>query len=311
MPNKYNIDFFITGYPRSGTTMVASLMGRNKAIFVPAESHFFRSFLITRKSISKDDFITDFLNDKRLNDIYTDREVIIKCVYDNNNYTQAFACVLHKLAADNNKNIIGEKTPSHILNYPSILLAYPDCRFIYVLRDGRDCVYSNLKETWTHNNPYKHAAEWNLHIRQMESLKKKYQDRILIVKYEDILNNPDALCAQMTSFIGVKFSAENSDESNTLTIPEWEKAWKKKASQKPDPSNMYKWKNNDNDRLNLILTKIMYNNLLKYQYDTTILKSNDIKLNIKEHIITLACTPVIYSIMKHFAHLFRMAGLRN
>lgn len=43
--------FFVVGFPRSGTTLLASMLGRCGDIYISAETHFFRSYIPDTKPL--------------------------------------------------------------------------------------------------------------------------------------------------------------------------------------------------------------------------------------------------------------------
>jgi len=303
------IDFFIVGYPRSGTTLVATLLNGSNSIYVPAETHFFRRFIKNTKIKNKEDFIQKFKEDKRLKDLNASRKLIAECTYSTSTPQEAFACILTKLAKKYNKKIIGEKTPSHILEYKAILKAYPNTKIIYILRDGRDCVYSNIKEKWTYSNAFKHAAEWNIHISHMESLQSEHPNSLLVMKYEDIINEPENSCQEMAEFIGTSYSQSSQNNfSDSQPIPSWERDWKSKANEKPDSRNKYKWKKKDKVT-NAILTSIMHTNLNKYNYDISDIAKNKYTFNyLLNYMIYNTKT---YPVLKKLAYILRKIKIRK
>lgn len=267
---KNNIDFFIVGYPRSGTTLLASLLSRHSEIYIPAETHFFRSFLHNSKNANTpDQLYTKFITDSRLKDLdipNANLKGIIKKYFPNR--PAILSSVLHHIALNNNKNIIGEKTPGHILFYRDIIEAYPNTKFIYIMRDGRDCVFSNIKEKWTFSNPKKHAAEWNYYINHYTELSKLAPKNTLLIRYEDLIENPDKVLKKINGFIGLKYEIEQiTSETSTDVVPEWEKKWKEKAGSLPDKNNKYKWKSYEDKKMLLNITLIMNKNLKQFNYE--------------------------------------------
>lgn len=267
---KDTINFFIVGYPRSGTTLTASLVSRHSKVYIPAETHYFRNFVQQTNGTSTSEVLYEyFINNTRLKDLNIPNEILKGIIEDNfPNKPEILASTLNYLARKNNKQVIGEKTPGHILNYKTIVSAYPDTKFIIVMRDGRDCVLSNIKEKWTYRNPKKHAAEWNYYIAHYNDLISKYPDKAIIVKYENLIENPEQEIKKIMEFIGLEYEDSQLTESKCASvIPQWENEWKAKANTPPDKTNKYKWKKNKNRKLMAVLTLIMYKNLKAYGYE--------------------------------------------
>lgn len=86
---------------------------------------------------------------------------------------------------------------------------YPEAKFIYLCRDGRDYAVS-VKNVPSHDqHVYFIAQEW-----RAEQLKcaQVYQDLVtrgaaLLARYEDLIENPEAVLRDVCAFIGVEFEA--------------------------------------------------------------------------------------------------------
>ena len=114
---------FIIGSPRSGTTMLLDYFERNKNV-----STFYEPEYIWGKyfnSTYSDDFDNQKLTDKIAHKIRMD-------YYKYLNYSK--------------KNILIEKNPLNGLNIEKIHLIFPDAKFIYLIRDGRDTIASINRE---------------------------------------------------------------------------------------------------------------------------------------------------------------------
>lgn len=264
-----NIDFFIIGYPRSGTTLAASLLSRNPEIYISPETHFYRNFVKNNKDIkSKESLIDAFLTDKRLADLNIERKDLTDFSPETHTLNWLLNKALSIKAAENEKSIIGEKTPAHMLYINKIIHDYPESRFIVIIRDGRDCVLSNIKEKWTFSNPVKHAAEWNMYMRHYKKLLAKHRNKVYTIRYEDLIDSPSKYVEILTEFVGGKYTPEQIESDTTKSvIPEWEKEWKEKASKAPDKNNKYKWKSYGNKDLINTLTFIMSKDLSDFGYD--------------------------------------------
>ena len=297
------ISFFIVGYPRSGTTMAASLLTRNPDIYIPPETQFFRSFMHELPKVqTKETLINAFIENKRLSDIGVTHSHLKNFSPKKHQITWLLNTALEIKAKELNKSIIGEKTPAHLLHFKEIINNYPDSKFIVIIRDGRDCVLSNIKEKWTFSNPVKHAAEWNLYMNNYCELINKYPDKVLTIRYEDILDTPSDSVKKITEFVGATFNTKQmeKDESKSV-IPEWEKNWKAKASEAPDKQNKYKWKLHQNKALLMALTFIMEKHLNTHSYDTLLTHNLSAPRRAYLYIRYFIYMPKIYPIIKKLA----------
>ncbi|MCW9014363.1 MAG: sulfotransferase [Gammaproteobacteria bacterium] len=301
--NNREIDFFVIGYPRSGTTMAASLLARNLDIYISPETHFFRNFLPNNaNSKNKETMINAFINDKRLSDIGITPSDLDKYSPEKHKITWLLNTALGVKAGEHNKSIIGEKTPAHMMYYKEIIKFYPNTKFVVIIRDGRDCIFSNIKEKWTFSNPIKHAAEWNLYMNRYNELRRNFPDKVYTVRYEDILDNPEENVRKITEYVGATFDARQieKDESKSV-IPDWEKNWKAKASEAPDKQNKYKWKLHQDKNLLIALTFIMRTNLDDHSYDTAPIRSISTLRKVFLYVRYFIYMPNVYPIMKKLA----------
>ena len=104
---------------------------------------------------------------------------------------------------------VGDKYPRYLFHL-SEFVDYDDMRIVIIYRDGRDVAQSILQrvrtdwkdQVWAQNKlstPQKIAARWVEAIEQME----RYCDQIHIIRYETLVNNPEAEFARLAEYLGV------------------------------------------------------------------------------------------------------------
>lgn len=86
----------------------------------------------------------------------------------------------------------------------------PDARFIYLCRDGRDCACSIKKVPSHDQHIYNIAQEWR---REQEECLRVYQelkalDAVCLLRYEDLLEHPEAELKRVCAFLGVAYQSE-------------------------------------------------------------------------------------------------------
>lgn len=116
---------------------------------------------------------------------------------------------------------------------PYILSEIPDAKFIYLVRDPRDTAASFKKSPSHQKSVAGSISIWQedqrASIKVLEDLGK---DKVLLVRYEDLVVFPEKTCTQITTFLGEQYSSEMLDfHQNTLT--------------KQNASRMAAWKNLD------------------------------------------------------------------
>ncbi len=125
-------------------------------------------------------------------------------------YLRAFARLLDAETQAAGQRVWLEKTPRHLYFIPTIERTLKDAKFIHVLRDGADVVASLHEVTQQHPEIWGGSRSVDTCIarwRKDVELSEDYRDRKnhLLMRYEDVSENPEALVQQMVEFIGLPF----------------------------------------------------------------------------------------------------------
>jgi hypothetical protein len=101
------------------------------------------------------------------------------------------------------KNLWVEKTPSNVFCIHRFLDLFPKGRAIIIMRDGRDCVLSMLRRQ---RSLYFSAWIW---ICAAAAAKKAVRHhRSHMVKYEDLVTEPEKTLKAICEFLGVAFTSD-------------------------------------------------------------------------------------------------------
>lgn len=133
-----------------------------------------------------------------------------------------FEAFLRVYADRRGKVVIGEKTPAH-LNYVETLLDwFPDGRVIHMVRDPRAIYMSEIRRRseYAASAPYRWLVAvprlmrtfillqtiwtWAGAEHRHRVLSRRYPDRYLAIRFEDLVAQPDATVASICAFIGVE-----------------------------------------------------------------------------------------------------------
>lgn len=271
-----NLDepIFIVGYPRSGTTMLASIFDRHSLLAVPPETRFFAE--IAPRLCGKwlrfketDSLINEALGNPRIEDLNLQKtELKDFLINKKSTHKELFVAILRAYAGKNGAKYIVEKSPIHLVYIPEIISWFPNSKIIIIIRDGRDAVLSLLKTPWARKNPLRHAAEWNYRMYLVEKYKQKYSKNISIVKYEELLMNPEPEVRRLCDFLDVGFESKQlQGDGHSSVVPDWEKEWKSKAAERMDPSRIETWKACQDIEKISTLTFLMKKYLCRWGYD--------------------------------------------
>ena len=133
---------------------------------------------------------------------------------------ESFIPSVHK----SNKEFIGKiKRPRIIKSHFTDLKDYP--RTLYIVRDGKDALvsyYHYLQELkgfkgsfceFYYSKSHAEVGEWNIHVMAAINYKRKYRNKIQIVKYEDMLFEPKKTFKSVIDFCNLPFDENIFEKS--------------------------------------------------------------------------------------------------
>ncbi|WP_373535681.1 sulfotransferase [Microcoleus sp.] len=235
---------FLIGSPRSGTTMLQSLLAAHPEVISFPESKFFH-YLLYKKFAGKlpgrmEAFFKDEINRPELLQGFDDSQSLGTKV-------SWFVEVLDGLAAEQNKSIWLEKTPEHIYFIDDIERFLPDAKFIHILRNGMDTIAS-LHEA-TRNSHDLWGPGWDLNHcihrwKEATLISHKYAKKTnhILVKYEEIVDNKVKKLEELCHFMGVEYDAkmlefyQEKAASLSLSLP-----WHQGIEREVKSSNVHKY----------------------------------------------------------------------
>ena len=200
--------FFIVGAPRSGTTLVQSALSAHPRLHVPPETEFFLKFDSPPDPGAPAREWDEYFGRWFSSDAWTDqglseREFREAALATDRSARSIFLALMRTHAERAGKPRIGEKSPHHCRRVRRILRAFPDARFIHVVRDPRDVVASRLNVPWTRQSAIGLARSWCGIIREHERLAAELpEERYTSVRYEDFVSDPEPSARRLCAFLG-------------------------------------------------------------------------------------------------------------
>lgn len=200
---------FIVGSPRSGTTLLASLLELTPW-GSPFETHFIPKYFET---LSGDGLASRPAFTHLAGQILRERPVAQHQLrvtpdelYDSvpeHDYASLVDAICRRCGRRHGHESWGDKTP-HYINHVDLLHGlFPRSKMIYIVRDGRDVALSLLKKPWGPANMYMCALKWRDENRLQPILDTLRTAGLLHdLRYEDLLQDPAACVSRIYSFLG-------------------------------------------------------------------------------------------------------------
>jgi hypothetical protein len=225
--------FFILGHARSGTTLLMRLARLHNEVHCNYQAHFFtRKPLL--KSLVDSPEIEEWLTRKsnRWNQNKDLSPLVLRATAD---------FILERQAIKENKNIVGDKSPSSNIHHQSVRdmhAIYPDAKLIYIVRDGRDVLISERFRNFVEESKFltqedqriiadlkvdsapftsgnrsiftesfirNIAQRWVDDVNEIDSESKNlYKKNYLALRYEDLLKSPFDEMSKLWKFLNVK-----------------------------------------------------------------------------------------------------------
>jgi hypothetical protein len=208
---------YIIGIGRSGTSLLMSLLGSHPAIHTPPENYFsvfFAKVFSAKKSftIKEIELINRFnIAFGKLQPYvgfeYQIPEKILKQGFVGT-YLELceiiYSSFKHIPFPDKNPDIFIDKNPSNTLFLKELNSFNPEAKYILMIRDYRGNLLSRKESIHLLSpNIAFNAIRWTFFTRKAHRWKKKYPDKVMTIRYEDLVENPDKWIKIVFSFLEV------------------------------------------------------------------------------------------------------------
>lgn len=103
-------------------------------------------------------------------------------------------------------SVWASKSPGHWECLEEALEYYPDLKLVYLVRDARDVVLSFKSSNIELFHPYFSGRRWQEEqAKGIELLDRLDDDRIHLVQYENLLQNPEAVAEEICAFLDLPY----------------------------------------------------------------------------------------------------------
>jgi len=135
-----------------------------------------------------------------------------------------------------------DHTPGNIRFIPTLNRLLPDARFVHVIRDGRAVAASVLRLDWGPNTPSEAARHWALQVAAgLAAAQALGSDRVHTVRFEDLVNEPQATLKSLCDFAGLEFDDRMVDQRD-YALPAYTANQHGLVGGRPDPGRIDAWR---------------------------------------------------------------------
>lgn len=205
--------YFILSSGRSGSTLLRKLIVENSDSYIPPESGDLvvqaAKILLLKRRISwshKVERIMALIEELNINeywklDLNAVRGNLINLSKSQQNFHTVIEILYQTAGQQKSYKLIGDKTPFLTLRVEWLIRLFPNAKFIYVLRDGRDVVVSRM-------NAFDETAEqaaqrWLWSVNELEKMKNS-NVQLLRICYEDLVINQLEILKKVFNFLGLQ-----------------------------------------------------------------------------------------------------------
>jgi hypothetical protein len=243
-PDFRPVRVFVVGTPRSGTTLLQSMLASHPQVLSFPETHYFKKIRGRLWRIRKLGVVSPRAAAHCLDRLVEDveprvrRPDTLRWSIDFSVYGRSFRDVVDTACVSAGKQAWVDKSPVHLHCIDDIAQAMPDARFVHLLRDGRDVTASFYErcledpERWVpqvvrgrwrsqtfirEDNRLLAAviARWNADLEI--TLAWRADDRHLIVRYDELVNDPGVVLRRLCDQIGLAFSDSMLEYKDSAT----------------------------------------------------------------------------------------------
>lgn len=240
---------FIVGMPRSGTTLLSSVLNAHPQIAITPETHFYTR---CRSTSPETDTVEQVWGRLRQQPGVQDmdlRTAEIDRIWNRVDQAGAsppdlFRALCSVYAERSGAQVWGEKTPDHLAHVPTLLEEFPHAAVVCIVRDPRDVWLSLRDMPWNRSTLPETAWKWRRYAECTDDYRRAHPNHFRTVNYERLVSNSKRVIQDILGWLGMPFEKEvlAFHEGKTGPADLEREPWKKNIQQPIDSSNKEKWR---------------------------------------------------------------------
>lgn len=212
--------FFIIGRPRSGTTLLRTLLDSHPNVIIPLECSFiiqlknkYSAYIYWEEKDLKD-FQTDLEKTRffRLNNFDQQKLrqnlLMLKGPNSYQDFCKTVIASFKSLFPKSDISILGDKNPSYSLLFNRLFPIFSEAKFIHLVRDYRDNHASIVNARFENPLIAFTVKRWKESNRSIEKFKSNYHERFFTLRYEDLVRDPEKYLFDVCEFLGIPYNNE-------------------------------------------------------------------------------------------------------
>lgn len=214
---KQTTPIFIVGFPRSGTTLLAQIIGSDSNILCfstdpPWWSAYYRVDRFRgeyRTEAQRLKLVNELLSLKKVSIAIGRREkenIRRRVVLDKpGNFAELTEIILRNWKSKKGETRWAYKEPVAMTEVRTILGYYPEAKIIFIFRDCRDVIVSARSRGWSPHTGY-YLNKWLEAMRLDEEYKREIPKNYYSLKYKDLVTRPKEEVRKICRFLEIEFS---------------------------------------------------------------------------------------------------------
>ena len=270
---KRDVDFLVVGTPRSGTTLVQRLACELPGVGMPRETEFWlgyrssplRSASFPLEGADLREQLDRLVSGRPLSRQEIDVDALMlgmgaRC----DSPVEMFSGLVRFLAGA--PHLAGEKTPSHLWWWQPLAGAMPGLKIVGVVRDPRAVAASMQHMPWGPNRPALVSEWWAADQRCLTQASCSLPDRVLILRYEDVVSESRRVKERLARFLGIEAHDQGVGQvvGPLFDAGQW---WMRRAFQPVTSDRVDAWRSDLDARQVLRIESICWREMSSYGYE--------------------------------------------
>ncbi len=242
---------FVVGMPRSGTTLLSSMLDAHPQLAICPETHFYtrcRSEEGAEKETVEE--VWECLQqqpgvqDMELSEEEKERMWSRIRKRHQPSPPDLLRALCSVYAERSGTEVWGEKTPDHLAHVPAVLRDFPEAAILCIVRDPRDVCLSLRGMPWNRASLPESASKWRRYAEASEQYQSSFPNQFREIRYEELLQAPEDVLRDSFEWLGLPFDEQvlAFHQGKTGAVDAEREPWKAKVFRPLDASNREKWR---------------------------------------------------------------------